>query len=123
MDLFRHLDLLVLLLAIPVFIAVGAPLLGYAVVAIAWAAGLIGKALADRRRAAALAESNRNAAMGVTAAASLGRVWVLAAAILIVGLIEREAGLAAAVLSFAVVTAYFASQFIAHLFDPEGAGR
>lgn len=124
MGLLRYLDLLLLALALPVFLLADAPIVGYVATAVAWTLGRIGKEAADRRRASALAEANRNAAIGVTAAATLGRVWILAAAILIVGLtVDREAGLAAALLSLALVTAHLGAQAIAHLLDPEGANR
>ena len=51
--------------------------------------------------------ANRNAALGVTAFATMGRVWLLAGAILLVGLLdEREAGLAAALLALVLVTVH-----------------
>ena len=94
-DLARNFDLLVLVLALPLFIAVDAPIAGYLAAGGAWVVGRLGKAAADRRRAAALGAANRNAALGLTAAAMLGRLWILAGAILLVGLLgDREAGLA-----------------------------
>ena len=42
------------------------------------------------------------------AAATLGRVWLITLAVLLVGLAEREAGLAAALLSAALFTVYLA---------------
>ena len=79
--------------------------------------------LAARKRRSALAASNRNAALGVTAMATMGRVWLLAAAILLVGLLdEREAGLAAALLALVLVTAHLGASFLTHLFDPEADG-
>lgn len=119
----RQLDLVVLVLALPVFLLTGAPILGYLVAGGAWLVGRAGKELADRRRSAALASANRNAALGVTAASMLGRLWILAGAILAVGLIEREAGLAAALLALALVTAHLGAQFLAHLLDPEEIAR
>ena len=97
MEALRNLDLLVLLIALPVFVALGAPIVAWAVTGAAWVIGRVGMELAARKRRSALAASNRNAALGVTAMATMGRVWLLAAAILLVGLLdEREAGLAAA---------------------------
>ncbi len=120
----RNLDLLVLAIALPVFLLTGAPLAGFLAAGGAWIVGRIGMELAARRRTRALAESNRNAALGVTAAATMGRVWLLAGAILLVGLLaEREAGLAAAVLALALVTAHLAASFAEHLLRPEGAAR
>jgi hypothetical protein len=120
-DFVRNLDLLLLALALPVFIAIDAPIAGYVATAVAWLIGRAGKAAADRRRAVAIQSANRNAALGLTAAAMLGRLWILAAAILIVGLaVDRDAGLAAAVLAAALVTAFLAGEGIAELMDGEG---
>lgn len=113
----RHLDVLALIAALPIFIAADLSLLAYGVVAGVWIAGRIAKAAADRHRARALANENRNAALGVTIATMLGRVWVLAGAILTVGLIDRDAGLPAALLAAAVVTFYLAGDAISHLLD------
>lgn len=123
-ELVRGLDLLVMAAALPVFIAVGAPLLGYLVVGAAWILGRVAKAEADKRRDRALRHGNRNAALGLTAFAMLGRLWLLAACILAVGLIEREAGLAGAILAAALVTAHllgsFAEQVLADEDSPSG---
>ena len=67
--------------------------------------------------------------MGIVAATTLGRVWLMVTAVLLGGLAEREAGLAAAVLVLVLFTVSFAAQGIAHLFErssdvadePEGA--
>jgi hypothetical protein len=77
----RWLDLALLALALPVFLAVGAPLLGWGVVA----------------------EDARRSTM-VLAGGMFARVWLLALAIFAAGSAEREAGLAAALLSIALVT-------------------
>ena len=120
-DFARNIDLLVLALALPIFIALDVPLAGYLAAGGAWVIGLAGKAVADRRRNEALRSANRNAALGLTAATILGRLWILAAAILIVGLtVDREAGLAGAVLAAALVTAHLAGEGIAQLMDGEG---
>jgi putative exporter of polyketide antibiotics len=50
----------------------------------------------------------------------LGRVWLVALAVLLVGVAEREAGLAAALLSVALFTVYLAGQGIAHVLFAEG---
>jgi hypothetical protein len=121
-DLARNFDLLVLVLALPVFIALDAPIAGYLAAGGAWVVGRIGKGYADRRRAVALGAANRSAALGLTAAAMLGRLWILAAAILIVGLtVDQEAGLAAALLAAALVTAHLLGDGVAYLLEGEGA--
>jgi hypothetical protein len=122
-ELARNLDLLVLVLALPAFIALDAPIAGYLAAGGAWLLGRFGKAVADRRRAVALQAANRNAALGLTAMAMLGRLWILAAAILIVGLVgDREAGLAAAVLAAALVTAHLIGEGLSQVVDGEAAG-
>jgi hypothetical protein len=123
MEALRNIDLLVLLIALPVFVLLDAPLVAWVVAGGAWIAGRIAMEAASRKRKRALAASNRNAALGVTAMAVMGRVWLLALAILLVGLLaDREAGLAAALLALALVTANLASSFLTHLFDPEADG-
>jgi hypothetical protein len=123
MEILRNIDLLVLLVALPVFIVVDAPLVAWAVTGAAWIVGRIGMEAAARKRRRALAAANRNAALGVTAMAVMGRVWMLALAILLVGLLdEREAGLAAALFALALVTANLGASFVTNLLDPEADG-
>lgn len=120
----RYADLGLLALALPLFIVCGWPLLGWATCAVAWGAGRATHLAAERRAKALLAEGNRRNAMGLMAAASLGRVWVLALAVLLVGLLaSRPAGLSAAVLAVAVVTLYFAGQAISRFFFPPEAAK
>ena len=80
--------------------------------------------LAQRRMRQELARGNRQKAMGLVAGSGLGRVWLMATVVLLVGVAEREAGLAAALLLLALFTLSFAAQGISHLFDdePEGQG-
>lgn len=109
-------DLVLLALALPVFILADLPLLGYAVTAAAWLLATAIELAATRHAARALGDGDRRSAMGVVAAATLGRVWMVALAILLVGLAEREAGLAGAVLAAALVTAHLGGQALGRLF-------
>jgi len=120
----KHVDLLALAAALAVFLLGGFSLLGYAVGAAVWLAQRGIQALASRRAKAELAAGNRQRAMGMIAATTLGRVWLMATAVLLVGLAEREAGLASAVLLAALFTISFAAQGLAHLLagQPEGQG-
>jgi hypothetical protein len=120
----KYVDLLVLAAALAVFLLGGLPMLGYAVAAVAWLAQRGIQALAARRAQAELVAGNRQKAMGIVAATTLGRVWLMATAVLLVGLSEREAGLAAAILVLVLFTISFAAQGFAHLFGgaPEGQG-
>jgi hypothetical protein len=119
----KYVDLLVLAVALAVFLLGGLPLLGYVVGAAAWLAQRGIQAFASRRSQAELKAGNRQKAMGIVAATTLGRVWLMATAVLLVGLAEREAGLAAAILVLVLFTVSFAAQGFAHLFgEPEGQG-
>ena len=118
----KHFDLLVLAAALAVFVLGGLPLLGYAVAAAVWLAQRGIQALAARRAATELAAGNRQRAMGTVAATTLGRVWLMATAVLLVGIAEREAGLAAALLLLGLFTISFAAQGIAYLLDPDEQG-
>jgi hypothetical protein len=120
----KYVDLLLLAAALVVFLFADFPLLGYAVAAAVWLAQRGVQALANRRSKEQLRAHNRQKAMGIIAATTLGRVWLMATAVLLVGLAERESGLAAAVLLAVLFTVSFAAQGLAHLFDdqPEGQG-
>ena len=120
----KYVDLLLLAAALAVFVLGGLPLLGYAVGAVAWLAQRGIQMVAAKRSQAELKAGNRQKAMGIVAATTLGRVWLMATAILLVGLAEREAGLSAAVLVLVLFTVSFAAQGFSHLFgeEPEGQG-
>jgi hypothetical protein len=119
----RYADLVLLAIALPVFLLAGWPLLGYAVAAAAWLAQRGIQIAALRRVRRAEQRGERRAALGTMAGATLGRVWLIALAVLLVGLAEREAGLAAALLSAALFTVYLATEFAVRLLGAEGGGR
>ena len=120
----KYVDLIALAAALAIFLLGGFPLLGYAVAAAAWLAQRGVQVLAQRRMKAELIAGNRQKAMGVIAGSTLGRVWLMATCVLLVGIAERESGLAAAVLLAALFTISFAGQGLAVLLDdePEGQG-
>jgi uncharacterized membrane protein YkgB len=118
----KHVDLLLLAVALVVFAIGGLPLLGYAVAAAVWLAQRGIQALASRRASDDLSHGNRQRAMGTVAATTLGRVWLMATAVLLVGIAEREAGLAAALLLLALFTLSFAAQGVAYLLEPDEQG-
>lgn len=118
--LLRFADLGLLVLALPVFVAADLPLVGYAAAAVAWLAQHAILAFAGRASVAALARGERNRALGIVGVSTLGRVWLVTLAVLLVGLLgEREDGLAAAVLMLALVTAHIAGMGLAKLFEPQ----
>jgi hypothetical protein len=118
-SLVRFADLVVLAVGLPVFLLAGFPMLGYAVAAAAWLAAWGIQLAAERHMKRSLSGGNRRSALGVLAAATLGRVWLVALAILLVGLSEREAGLAAAVLTAALVTFHLGGMAAGRLMAPE----
>jgi hypothetical protein len=112
-------DLVLLALALPVFLLAGWPLGGYAVTAAVWLLQRGIQVAASRRAVGAQKRGDRRAALGILAGATLARVWLIALAVLLVGLAEREAGLAAAVLSAALFTVYLVAQFATRLLEGE----
>lgn len=120
----KYVDLIALLAALAIFLLGDLPLLGYSVAAAVWLLQRGIQVLAQRRMKQELAAGNRQKAMGFVAGSTLGRVWLMATAVLLVGIAERESGLAAAILLLALFTISFAAQGLAHLFDdqPEGQG-
>jgi hypothetical protein len=119
----KYADLLVLAVALAVFLVAGLSLLGYAVAAAVWLLQRGVQMIVAGRVNRELKAGNRQRAMGIVAATTLARVWLMATAVLLAGLAEREAGLAAAVLVLVLFTVSFAAQGLSHLFgEPEGQG-
>jgi hypothetical protein len=109
MRILRNIDLIVLAIALPVFIAAKLPALGYAATAVTWLATRWFQSFVERR---ALAKGQRKAMLGARAASLLGRLYLVTIGVFIAGLIDREAGLTAGVLAAAVFTFYFISMFV-----------
>jgi hypothetical protein len=121
----RYLDLVALALALPIFLLADFPIAGYAVGAGAWILQRILQVLLLRRAAGA---DDPRTIVGITAASMIGRGWLCAIAIFLVGILDSdEAGLAAALLVIALFTIYFSVQMILRPFDQalakRGAGR
>jgi uncharacterized membrane protein YkgB len=119
----KYVDLLVLAVSLAVFLLGGLPMLGYAVGAGVWLVQRGIQMLAVRRADAELAAGNRQRAMATIAVSTLGRVGLMATAVLLAGLAEREAGLASALLVLVLFTISMAAQGVAHLFDEPQAGK
>ncbi|HEY2480065.1 MAG TPA: hypothetical protein VGI17_15225 [Solirubrobacterales bacterium] len=97
-------------------------LLGYITAAVAWLAQRGIQWLAQRRSGEALKAGNRQRAMGIIAATTLGRVWLMATVVLLVGIAQRTAGLSSAILLAALFTISMGSSGLAYLLEPEGHG-
>lgn len=111
------LDLVVLALALPVFILAGFSLVGYAVAAAVWLIQRLIQVWAGRKAAAELAAGRRNKAMGAIGATSLARPWLMAAVVLATGIVNREAGLAAAALLAILFTLNIGTRGLLYLLD------
>ncbi len=110
----RYLDLFVLALALPIFVAAGLPLLGWAGAAGGWCVQrVVNAAITHQARAA---DDPRTVA-GLMTGSMIARGWIVAGSIFVVGLAEREAGLAAAILSITLFTFFFTSQMITRPFE------
>lgn len=119
----KYVDLVVLAAALAVFLIGGLPMLGFAAGAGIWLIQRGIQLLAERRANRELAAGNRQRAMATVAVSTLGRVGLMATAVLLAGIAEREAGLTSAVLVLVLFTVSFAAQGIAHLFDEPEAGK
>jgi hypothetical protein len=118
-NLLRYLDLALLALALPVFLAADLPMAGYIVIALVWIAQHGIELWADRSAARAMERGDRRAAMGWVGATTLARVWIIALAVLLVGLISsKDAGLAAAVLAAILFTVHFGARLLVRLLEP-----
>jgi hypothetical protein len=106
----RYLDLVLLWLSVPLALLLGAPALGILVAAGAWTLQRIVALAVDRR---ARASEDVREALGLNVAVMLGRVWLLGATVLAVGLAgSREDGVAAAALLLVVFTLAFSATLL-----------
>ena len=120
----RYLDLLLLAAALPVFIAADLPIAGYLTIAGVWLVMYAVEIGSNRAIAGAVERRDRKAAMGWLGASSLARAWIVALAVLAVGLAAgKHAGLAAAVLALILFTVHLSTRVILRLLadsDREG---
>jgi len=103
----RYLDVVLVILAAPFVVLMEGPVLGYAVGAAAWILQRLAAVAVER---AAARQGDYRRALGLTMASSMARAWLVALAILAVGLLaEREDGLTAAILVVVAFTVYLAT--------------
>ena len=94
----RYLDVVLIVLAAPVVMLMGGPMLGYAVGAGIWLVQRVLEAWLD----AAARRADARGALALKFASMIGRTWLVVIAILAVGLTaEREDGFTAAVVCLA----------------------
>jgi hypothetical protein len=105
----RFVDLAVLALALPVFVAADLPLLGWAGVTAAW---LLQRAVHATFLRRAEASGDPRSAVGLMSISLIGRVWFLALVVLGIGLADRDSGLPAAVLTAVVFQVWFTAYIV-----------
>jgi hypothetical protein len=113
----KHLDLVILVVALPVFLLAGWPVLGYATGAVAW---LAQKGIQHWSERKAAASNDPKTVVGITAGSMIGRGWLVALTIFgaYLGAGSRDdVGLAAAVLVVVLFTAYFTVNLILRPFE------
>jgi hypothetical protein len=120
METLRYFDLVLLVAALPVFIAADLPMAGYLVTAAVWL-GQHGIELAtDRAVARAVEQGDRRRAMGWVGATTLARVWLVTLGVLLVGVLDsKHAGLAAAVLALVLFTVHMAGRLLGRMLAPD----
>jgi peptidoglycan biosynthesis protein MviN/MurJ (putative lipid II flippase) len=106
----RYLDIVVVVLAAPFVVLLGAPVLGYAVAAAAWIVQRVAAIAIERRAQRA---GDIKTAVGLNMASLVIRAWLIGLTILAVGLIaDREDGLTAGITVLVAFTVYFATSLL-----------
>ena len=111
----RFLDLAILAVALPIFVAAGLPLLGWLGAAVGWLTQRGVQHLIEKR---ARASDDPRTVAGLLTGSMIARGWIVAGSIFVVGLAEREAGLSAAILAITLFTFYFTGTMISRPFEP-----
>jgi hypothetical protein len=113
----RVLDLILLALALPLFLAAGLPILGWAAGGGAWVAQRLLRDALERR---ARASDDIRTVAGLTAGSMIARGWLVALAVFVVGVTtDNETGLCAAVLVIALFTVYFSMNMFMRPFQAD----
>jgi hypothetical protein len=105
----RYLDVVLIVLAAPIVILLGGPVLGYLAGAGIWLVQRVLEAWLD----AAARRADARRALALRFGSMIGRTWLVVMAILVVGLTaEREDGFTAAVLCLVAYTVHLATALI-----------
>ncbi|MBJ7328909.1 MAG: hypothetical protein JHC95_03365 [Solirubrobacteraceae bacterium] len=114
----RYLDLAVLALALPVFIAADLPLGGYATGAVIWLLWRGIGSYTDRKAAEA---DDARKTVGIATGSMIGRGWMMGILLIAVGLLTNDdVGLSAAVLCVVLFTVSFTARMILRPFEGSG---
>jgi cytochrome b subunit of formate dehydrogenase len=111
----RHLDLALLVIALPVFLIADWPIAGWAAATFAW---VVQKAIGTWANRKARETDDLKRMAGIMTGSMIGRGWLVALTILAVGLgVDDQSGLAAGVLFLVIFTVWFSTSFILRPFD------
>jgi hypothetical protein len=116
----RYFDIVLLILALPVFLIGGLPMLGYVAGGGIW---LVQRAIQIYANKKAVEADDPRTTVGIAAGSMIGRGWLVALTIFAAGLKDEDAGLAAAVLVIVLFTAYFTVSMIMRPFDADTTSR
>lgn len=117
LKLLTYFDLVVLVLALPVFIVGGIPMAGYATGAGIW---IVQRAIQEFANRKAKASDDPRKVVGIAAGSMIGRGWLVALTILgayFAAGSDDRVGLSAAVLVIVLFTAYFTVSMILRPFQ------
>ena len=118
MRVLRNVDLVVLALALPIFLAAGFPLLGWATGAGAW---LLQRGISELAIRRAERSTDPRTRVGLLAGSIVVRGWIVGLLIVGVGLASKHTvGLSAAVLFLAAFTLQFTIVMAMRPFEREG---
>jgi hypothetical protein len=120
MIVLRYLDIVVLIIALPVFLIGGLPMLGYVAGGGIW---VVQRAIQLYANKKAVEADDPRTTVGIAAGSMIGRGWLVALTIFAAGLKDEDAGLAAAVLVIVLFTVYFTVSMILRPFDADTTSR
>lgn len=120
MTVAKYADLVLLAVALPIFLLAGWPMLGFAAGAVAW---LTQRAIQHYTTRKAVESNDLRGTAGWITGSMIGRGWLCAITIFAAGMVENDAGLAAAVLVIACFTAYFTISMILRPFAQTPPGQ
>lgn len=105
-ELLRHIDVALVVLAVPVALALGAPAFGLLIAVGAW---LVQRVLAHTDRRLIARASEPRTQLGLNLAEAFGRIWLLVGAIVLAGVVGGRAdGLTAALVICGTYSVAFA---------------
>jgi hypothetical protein len=111
----KYADVAIVVIALPIFIVAGWPLLGWVTGAGVWLMWRGIGAWADRR---AIASGDMRTFVGIETAAMIGRGWLMGLSIIAVGLLAgNDVGLSAAVLAIVLFSVSFTFKLVTRAFD------